>query len=235
MRFSMHLSDLNLDVSNLPMPVRYTILGSILIAFGLLVWGIVYLILRCFAKEEKPEKKKKKGDGATSKKKKKKSADGKGDVEKGSESSSLLEEGRQLRSDLALMDTFVKVLSQGIVVKLHTAKGPKDVKLTLIQSGDKSKELRWQSTAPRTIMGGKRYKLDLVEVKFVEWGKKTSNFSRATSVSTSEDLCFSLVTEKTSLDIEVSSKVERDSFAQGFTILIKNFDRSAKGAVDSPV
>ena len=56
-------------------------------------------------------------------------------------------------------------------------------------------------------------------------GKATSNFQK--DLRAEEELCFSLVTQKTTLDLETRSKLERDSLARGFQISV---DR-VKGAV----
>jgi hypothetical protein len=39
-------------------------------------------------------------------------------------------------------------------------------------------------------------------------------------MSASEDLCFSLVTDKVTVDLEASSKVERDALVQGFSLVV---------------
>jgi hypothetical protein len=151
--------------------------------------------------------------------------------DEGSETSSLLDDGAQIKSDKALMDTFVKVLSQGITVKMYALKdkAPKEVKLTL--SGMTT--LQWKATSSRSIMAAfKTNKMDIKQIKTVEWGKRTPVFAQPIAEQVSEDLCLSLVNEdkSKSLDFELSSKVERDSVAQGFSILVNtlNFDGSTQ-------
>ena len=149
--------------------------------------------------------------------------------EAGSETSSLLDDGAQIKSDKALMDTFVKVLSQGITVKMYGTKdkAPKEVTLTL--SGT---TLQWKVTNSRSILAAfKTNKLDVKQIKTIEWGKHTAVFSQPVTEQLADEVCLSLVTADRSktLDFELSSKVERDSVAQGFSILINslNFDDSA--------
>lgn len=145
-----------------------------------------------------------------------------------SEASSLLDDGTQIKTDKALMDTFVKVLTNGITLKMHSLKdkAPKEVKLML----DKSM-LTWKSVHSRNIMGAFKPKnMDLKNVKSIEWGKNTETFKKELSASTPVDVCFSLVGEDgVTLDFEVSSPVERDSLAQGFTILINFINQDDVG------
>lgn len=157
--------------------------------------------------------------GSSPRKKRKVKIEGSGDS--GSDTSSLLEDGSNIKTDMALMDTFVNVLSQGILVKVHTKeKPPKEVRLSL-----ENTTLIWRGVnlkGLRTIGGyNKISRMDISEIKNVVLGKTTSTLKQPMSASTPEDVCLSLLLQgDRSLDIEVSSKVERDSFAQGFSILV---------------
>jgi len=103
-------------------------------------------------------------------------------------------------------------MDHGINVMLHTSKGPKQIQLTM--SGT---ELRWNS---QKLFSRKKTTLDLKDVLFIELGKQTNNFHLSTANVTGEDLCFSLVSNSSTFDIEASSKVERDALAQGFAIML---------------
>lgn len=105
-----------------------------------------------------------------------------------------------------------QLVAGGMLVQLHTSKGPKQVKLMVLGS-----EIRWETIAAPG-MPSKKYKLDLSEVLFVDWGKKTKNLVKA---SVDEDLCFSLVSQTSTLDLQVNTKEERDIMALGFTELIE--------------
>lgn len=109
-----------------------------------------------------------------------------------------------------LMRKFNAIMSSGIVISLHTTKGPKPILL----SAD-SDEVRWQ--AVKTAQ--KRYKLALKDITFVTAGKTTSNFSRARMAD--DRLCFSLLTNKTTLDLEASSTLERDCLWRGFKVAVE--------------
>ena len=71
-------------------------------------------------------------------------------------------------------------------------------------------EVRWQAAK----LAQKRYKLPLRDINSVELGKTTTNFER--SIVTHNDLCFSLTTKKTTLDLECVNKNDRDCLVIGF-------------------
>lgn len=97
------------------------------------------------------------------------------------------------------------VFQYGKVIQLHTAKGPKVVTMYLIGN-----ELRWENI----VLGGtKKYKLNLKEVLFVEIGKKTKNLIRCQA---DEKVCFSLISNIGTLDIEASSEIERNRLSMLF-------------------
>lgn len=115
--------------------------------------------------------------------------------------------------DEALRKTFHSVLKEGMTLLLHTGdKNPKQVHLTLVGT-----ELRWKAAK---VFARNLYKIDLRDIKYVEWGKQTSTFQKHPSMGASEDLCFSLITDKVTVDLEASSKVERDALVQGFSLVV---------------
>lgn len=115
--------------------------------------------------------------------------------------------------DEALRKTFHSVLKEGMTMLLHTGdKTPKPIQLTLVGT-----ELRWKAAK---VFARNQYKIDLRDIKFVEWGKQTSTFLKHPSMGASEDLCFSLITDKVTVDLEASSKVERDALVQGFSLVV---------------
>lgn len=134
-----------------------------------------------------------------------------------SEASSLLETkgklpGQYKDPDLTLLTAFTSVLRQGITISLHTIKGVKQINLTLAGT-----ELRWQSLK---VFVRKVSKLDVKDILYIEMGKKTTSFKLTGASSVLDDYCFSLITNQESIDLEATSKVERDALAQGFAILI---------------
>ena len=69
-----------------------------------------------------------------------------------------------------------------------------------------SSSLDWEH--PRT---GKRFRVDLAEVTHVLPGKQTPNFRKELSVAALGERCFSLECPTTTVDIETSSKDDRDA------------------------
>ena len=103
------------------------------------------------------------------------------------------------------LDNFETIMAKGVILALHTVKGPKTVLFSMVNG-----EVRWQAAK----LAQKRYKLSLKDISSVEKGKSTTNFER--SVTTHEDLCFSLLTAKTTLDLEAVNRVDRDCLVLGF-------------------
>lgn len=130
--------------------------------------------------------------------------------------------GYNSNPDAALLSTFTSVMQHGINVMLHTAKGPKQIQLTM---DDTTSTLKWNSAK---MFARKKNELQLSRVLFIELGKQTNNFHLASAKVTADDLCFSLVTQDSTLDIEASSKVERDALAQGFAIMLARIHYHSK-------
>lgn len=115
--------------------------------------------------------------------------------------------------DNTIKVTFIRVLSAGMTLTIYTPKGPKLVNIVL--NGD---ELSWKTAK---LFAKKRSKVDLKTIIEIREGKKTENFKSAVSVS--DDCCFSLIQlDDTSIDLQLSSKVERDIVLQGFHMIIND-------------
>lgn len=138
-----------------------------------------------------------------------------------SEETSLLDESvyeketedLQFKTDkAALLNTFKDVLREGLILNLHsqdTKKKVREVKFQLI--GD---QIQWR-TFNSTFSSKKAKKMNLSEVVKLEAGKKTEGFK---GKDVADDRCFSLISDKEILDLETSSKVERDALLYGFSI-----------------
>ena len=134
-------------------------------------------------------------------------------------------------NDTMLMLAFTSVMSIGIFLNLHTTYGVRMVCITMV--GD---EVRWQAVK-QSSSKAKRYKLNLLDVISVEAGKQQGHLEilgpevRADSISPKviicldssefENLCFSLVTQKTSLYLEAASKLDRDCLVRGFQLRLE--------------
>jgi len=116
----------------------------------------------------------------------------------------------------------LKSLLRGGMTMAHyrAGKPPKNILLSLV--GTVGGILRWRS--PR-FLARNSYDLNLVDVVSIEWGKNTQVFLACKEAeAVPHDVCFSLVSESkgqfSTLDLQASSKVERDLLVQGFTLLI---------------
>lgn len=102
-------------------------------------------------------------------------------------------------------------LVNGKIIDLHTSKGKKTVEISL--SGT---DVKWKTI---NDIFPKKFKLDLKTVYEVEMGKKTQNFRKSVCP---DDNCLSLVSEKSTLDIETKSTIDRDIMYQGFFEMVEN-------------
>ena len=107
------------------------------------------------------------------------------------------------------------MLGPGKLVTLHTSKGPKKVKLTLQRN-----EIRWETTE---YNANKKYKLDLTQVLFVYEGKSTKNLVKA---NVNERLCVSLISQSSTLDLQVDREDEQVILFRGFSEIIESIKRS---------
>jgi hypothetical protein len=107
------------------------------------------------------------------------------------------------------------LLSEGKLVLLHTSKGPKKVKLFLLRN-----EVRWETT---DMMSNKKYKLDLDSVLYIYEGKSTRNLVK---VNVSEKLCVSLISESSTLDLQVETQDEQKVLYRGFMDIVASIKKS---------
>jgi len=112
--------------------------------------------------------------------------------------------GTDINIDSAI-DRFSYVMKEGIVLQLHTTKGPKGVLFSMSES-----EIKWQAAKSAT----KRYKLNLKEVTTIEAGKQTSNFKKVGQTAP-EERCLSILTSRTTLDLEAMNSIDRDCLIIG--------------------
>jgi len=107
------------------------------------------------------------------------------------------------------------MLGAGKVMTLHTSKGPKQIKLSLTRN-----EIRWETTENSAT---KKYKLDLTQVLFVYEGKSTKNLVKA---NVNERLCVSLISQSSTLDLQVDREDEQVTMFRGFSEIIESIKRS---------
>merc|ERR1712070_1263177 len=110
-------------------------------------------------------------------------------------------------TDEALLRTFRQVLASGVNILQHCIKGPvAQIHLTLNRD-----IISW--SGGRSVNGSRELRVS--DIMFVDIGKRTVAFvSGMSSQNVNEDCCFSLVTSNQSLDLQASSKMEREAMAQ---------------------
>ena len=117
--------------------------------------------------------------------------------------------------DTSVLDMFTSVLTDGLVINLHTIKCVKQIKIFILHN-----ELHWKSLVSK--LKRKTHKIDLSDIINVTPGKLTNIFKSKISISADDNSCFSLhLTNESTLDFEACNKVERDVLLYGFAQRLK--------------
>lgn len=119
---------------------------------------------------------------------------------------------------------FQRRIERGVEVTIYTLRGPRRAVLSVSHN-----HIRWENASTRKyhsffhplyhlspFIDGytrKKYDMNIREVDHVEYGKQTENFRRPTSSSAVDRRCLSIVSEQSTLDIEMCSKSDRDLLA----------------------
>lgn len=116
--------------------------------------------------------------------------------------------------DDVLKRTLVSVLGgAGLTIMQHRENAdPKPIILSL--EGD---ELQWKS---KKVFARNAYTMNLRDVDTIEWGKHSMSFSRSTALAIPDELCCSLVARDSSLDLQCSTKTERDTLLHGISLMV---------------
>ena len=89
-----------------------------------------------------------------------------------------------------------------MLVTIHTVKGPKHTKLKLSEN-----VITWFSAScSHPSQSPKVYSLNLRDALYVEWGKRTTILENTFSKHAIDQHCLSVITNKTTLDLETISK-----------------------------
>ena len=107
------------------------------------------------------------------------------------------------------------LLADGKIITLHTSKGPKKVRFSLLKN-----EVRWETTDMAT---NKKYKLDLSGVLFVYEGKSTRNLVK---INVNEKLCVSLISLSSTLDLQVEREDEQVILYRGFSEIVESIKKT---------
>lgn len=115
--------------------------------------------------------------------------------------------------DDVLKRTLVSVLSGGLTITQHRGSAdPKSIILSLTGNS-----LQWRS---KKIIARNIYSMNLKDVDTIEWGKHAQSFSRLTASGVPDDLCCSLISRDQTLDLQCSTKTERDTLLHGISLIV---------------
>lgn len=130
------------------------------------------------------------------------------------------------KQTLSVKAMFTLVMSDGMTMTLHTTKGTKPISMIL-----NGKEIVWKTAK---LFAKKRSSLNLLEIVSIAQGKTTETF-RLSGGNAPDDCCFSIITKDYTVDLQVSSKVERDAVVQGFLALMHEAsEESTKNPISRP-
>lgn len=107
------------------------------------------------------------------------------------------------------------LLGGGKIITLHTSKGPKKVRFSLLKN-----EVRWETIDMAT---NKKYKLDLSGVLFVYEGKSTRNLVK---INVNEKLCVSLISLSSTLDLQAEREDEQVTMYRGFVEIVESIKKT---------
>ena len=126
-----------------------------------------------------------------------------------------------------LKKSLYSLLQNGMNITWHRGGGKTAKSVRLSLSDPHGDILCWRGTR---MLARNNYETSLVKVTSIEWGKNTDAFhSSVEAKSLSNDICFSFVLDPfgsfKTLDLQTSSKMERDLLVQGFTLIIGDLKR----------
>lgn len=128
-----------------------------------------------------------------------------------------------------LSETMKRLKGRGIRLIAHGVQcEPKRVWLKLDAD---TYSLSWQTEFPRrminqsgdasiVLMRGSIHKIALPNVLYIDVGKRTSALLRPDNQTVLDSCCFSLLTQNGSLDLQTSSRLERDALVSCFSVIL---------------
>jgi hypothetical protein len=128
-----------------------------------------------------------------------------------------------------LNETMERLRTRGIRLIAHGVQC--DPKRVWIRLDEEITSVTWQTEYPRRIvnqngeasivlMRGALHNIALPNVLYVDIGKKTNALMRRENRSIPDSVCFSLLTQNGSLDLQTNSKLERDALVSCFSLVL---------------
>ena len=135
---------------------------------------------------------------------------------------------RKIPPNKIIAETMGRLQGKGIRMVAHGVHcNPKRVWITL---DDDTNSVTWQTEFPRRVpdqsgqvsivlMRGSLHRIALCNVLYIDVGKKTNALAQLPE-KISDQSCFSLLTQNGSLDLQASSKLERDALVSCFSMIL---------------
>lgn len=128
-----------------------------------------------------------------------------------------------------LNETMDRLKKRGIRLIAHGVQC--DPKRVWIRLDDDTTSVAWQTEYPRRVvnqsgeasivlMRGALHNIALPNILYVDIGKKTNALMRKENRSIPDSICFSLLTQNGSLDLQTNSKLERDALVSCFSLVL---------------
>jgi hypothetical protein len=135
----------------------------------------------------------------------------------------------RLPSAKILNETMQRLKSRGIRLVAHGVAS--DSKRVWIKFEEDTSSLSWQTEVPRKIpsqlgevsivmMRGALHRIALPNILYVDVGKKTNALMKAENRDILDSVCFSLLTQNGSLDLQANSRLERDALVSCFSMVL---------------
>ncbi|CAB9512138.1 expressed unknown protein [Seminavis robusta] len=135
----------------------------------------------------------------------------------------------RLPSAKILNETMQRLKTRGIRLVAHGVAS--ESKRVWIKFEEDTTSLSWQTEFPRKIpnqlgevslvmMRGALHRIALPNILYVDVGKKTNAFMKEENKDMLDTVCFSLLTQNGSLDLQANSRLERDALVICFSMIL---------------
>ena len=128
-----------------------------------------------------------------------------------------------------LSETMMRLADRGIRLVAHGVQC--EPKRVWIRIDEETMNLSWQTEFPRRVAGangqmsivlmrGTSHNIALPNVLYIDVGKRTNALQRRETMAIPDSVCFSLLTQNGSLDLQTNSMLERDALVSCFSVLL---------------
>jgi len=136
---------------------------------------------------------------------------------------------QKLPSQKILDETMQRLKTRGIRLVAHGVAS--ESKRVWIKLEEDTTSLSWQTEFPRKVpngsgevslvmMRGALHRIALPNILYVDVGKKTNALMKKSDSEVPESICFSLLTQNGSLDLQANSRLERDALVSCFSMTL---------------